>query len=223
MRVQRHDERLVPRRLPAQLFVLAAAAAIARHDQQAAVEDERSAEAMLAVERKLAVGPGHGAVEIERGEAAIAEAGKDPTSVGYRRRRRVGVLRLLARRLLGEHLPFPEDRAGTTVERDYVTGAPALARRRDEDTAGPDDRRGPAFAVNWRAPQDGSLRVPFHRQADLLARALAGGPAKARPRVGGDWSRACDDGDRGAAIRHVNPVGLCHSAIPPWHLPGRRC
>src|SRR5262249_20820046 len=79
--VHGQEERPLPRGLPADLLVVAAAAVVGHH-QQVAIEDRRGAQAVDAEELDVAVGPGHLAVVVQRHQAAVAEGRVDACAVG---------------------------------------------------------------------------------------------------------------------------------------------
>jgi hypothetical protein len=82
--IERDQDSLVPGPLPAQSLVLAAAAAVARHDEQIAMENGRSAKAVLSVKGIAPFGPDEVTSEIQSRKTAVKEAGINPFAVGSR-------------------------------------------------------------------------------------------------------------------------------------------
>ena len=112
LRVEREDAGLVPRLLPAEFLVLAVAAAVARHDEQAAMQNRRRTQTVLAVERVVAIRPNDLAGKVQRRETAVAETGINALAIGGGRGRGVSVAAFLAARHLLEDFLVPENFSG---------------------------------------------------------------------------------------------------------------
>src|SRR4051794_9361234 len=81
LRIQRDQAGLVPWLLPAQFFILAVATAIARHDEQAAIENRRGTKPVLAVELVIAIRPSRPPGKVHRRKAAVAETCIDALAI----------------------------------------------------------------------------------------------------------------------------------------------